>query len=98
MEETTIHGVMPKGAREVSRTKIFTEETIPDSLRKNHCLNKGTWGLLNVKSGALKYFLQEVGIAIEVKQGQSAIIQPEALHHIIPDRRVTFDISFYKQN
>lgn len=94
--DTPIHGIMPKGMTEFSRTKIFTEATVPDKLRTHHCLSKDVWGLLAVKSGTLTYSLEERGIDVKINQGQSVVIPPETLHFVTPGDQVSFDIAFFK--
>lgn len=93
---TSIYGAMPSGMTEFSRTKLYTEATVPDKLRKHHCLSKDVWGLLTVKSGMLTYSLEEGGFDVAVKQGQSVVIPPEALHFVTPGDQVSFDVAFFK--
>ena len=86
---------MPQNMVEFSRTKVFTESTVPDKLRKHHRLSKDVWGLLRVTAGMLTYSIDN-GPAIEVGQEQSVVIPPETLHFVTPGGHVSFDIAFFK--
>lgn len=98
MNDHAIHGIMPDDVREFSRTKLFTEQTTPDKMRKHHSLARNTWGLLNVKSGELKFTLEDRNIEIDLKPSQSVVIEPEIMHFVTISSPVTFDITFFKKN
>lgn len=97
-QRALVYGEMPGDVREYSRTKVFTETSVPAGLRSNHALNKDTWGLLQVKTGGLRYYLEETGTETELSEGQSLVIQPESLHHVSTSGPVTFDIVFFRRD
>lgn len=94
-DRTLIYGEMPQNMKEISRTNLFTEQTVPAKMRKQHYLTKDTWGLLTVKSGALTFMLEGDSIGIDVKQGQSVVIEPEKMHFVATSGPVSFDVAFF---
>ena len=86
---------LPVHVKPYKSTPVFTNETIPKGLLKDHNTKNGVWGVLCVTKGELEYAIEnaETHIITPEKQG---IIEPEVLQHIRPLGVVNFYIEFYK--
>ena len=61
----------------------FTATTVPQSLLSAHRTKAGIWGLLRVTQGRLRYCIDAAPPqALVIEQGGTAVIDPEALHHV----------------
>lgn len=85
------------GLIKYSQSPVFTEETLPDSLRQEHRTKAGLWGKLIVTKGALTY-LRKNKPAQTISTGETATIFPEERHHVTPKEAVEFHIEFYREN
>ena len=73
----------------------FTKDTIPKGLLKKHNTRKGTWGVISVKTGKLRYEILEPKEAVHVLDAENnGIIEPSMLHQVAP---LTDDIEFVVQ-
>ncbi len=86
----------PEGLSEYKRTPTFTQNTIPKGLLHQHSTKAGTWGQIHVLSGRLMY-TPEGQSSISVKQGETANIPPQMLHHVAAVSDVKFYVAFYRQ-
>jgi tellurite resistance-related uncharacterized protein len=74
---------LPHGLEHYRTSSEFTETTVPKSLLIAHRTKAGVWGLLRVAQGRLRFCLDAAPPqAIVVEQGSTAVIEPEALHHV----------------
>ena len=48
---------LPANVKPYQRTNIFTRETIPAGLLRDHQLKTGTWGKIQVSKGVIPPFL-----------------------------------------
>lgn len=86
---------IPAGAVAYRRTPVFTEETVPAGLLKDHTTKAGVWGLLHVSSGELEY---RVGARrTTVTPSQPAVIVPEVEHCVRPIGPVRFEVEFLRR-
>ena len=65
----------PDDMKVFKSTPVFTEETVPAGLLKDHSLKSGVWGRLVVLEGSLRFC--EGDLRVEVG--------PETLWHVLPD-------------
>lgn len=76
-------------------TPVFTLETLPDALRRDHALKPGVWGVLSVLSGSLRYVLANSGRAQTLRAGDRVTILPEQRHHVEPLGEIEMRVDFY---
>lgn len=85
---------LPAAAREYKRTAIFTEETLPDALRREHRTKAGVWGRIVVSEGTLEFHsrarLRVLG------PGDVALAEPEVPHRVVPRGPVRLHVEFWK--
>ena len=92
---------LPEGLEVYSRTGTFTEETVPAGLRKDHTTRAGTWGLIRVEEGVLRYRVtdprrvpSERELTPETEPG---VVEPTILHQVEPIGPVRFQVEFLRE-
>ncbi|MEO7560829.1 MAG: DUF3565 domain-containing protein [Nitrosospira sp.] len=78
------------------RTSVFTEESVPAALRKDHSTKTGVWAKINVAEGKLRYRVPALGVDMELSQDKIGIVVPEVMHNVEPLGRVHFFVEFYR--
>jgi tellurite methyltransferase len=78
------------------RTGEFTEQTVPDALRKDHSTKAGVWGKICVAEGKLNYRIPALGVETELSTGKIGVVLPEVLHSVEPLGSVRFFVEFYR--
>lgn len=93
-EDVVKYSQIPKG-------KVFTATTIPKGLLKDHTTKVGTWGVINVFKGRLKYEITEDPakiLAFELSADRKGIVEPQIHHHVSPlSNDVEFVVEFYRK-
>ena len=88
---------LPHAVRAYRRTPEFTEESIPDGLRKAHRTKGGVWGCIVVAEGRLLYrILQSPPREFMLDSDHPGVIEPEVEHEVEPLERVRFFVEFYR--
>lgn len=86
----------PAGLREYKRTPEFTAESIPKGLLRDHSTKAGTWGLIHVLEGRLRYIISgEEERSLELVPGTAGVVVPEMKHRIEPLGAVRFCVGFH---
>lgn len=78
-------------------TPVFDEKTLPEALQKAHCTKAGTWGLLELLSGALTYVIEESGNSRLMMAGDRQIIEPQQLHHVELSGAMQMQVHFFHE-
>jgi tellurite resistance-related uncharacterized protein len=91
---------LPDGLEPYSRTATFTQETVPAGLLKDHSTKVGSWGLIHVEEGVLRYPVTDPGrvpVARELTQESGpGVVEPTILHHVEPVGPVRFHVEFLR--
>ena len=88
---------LPETVHPYFKTTVFTQATVPKKLLSQHNLKRGTWGLLYVQKGEVKYFLDKKTEPLAIiTSGNSQVIETEVKHYISPSDDAAFYIEFYK--
>jgi len=87
---------LPPGLAAYSRTKTFTEETVPASLLNDHATKPGVWGLITVEAGRLDYTIAATGETVTLEPGTPGVVEPEVTHKVTPLGAVTFHVEFWR--
>lgn len=88
---------LPEGVAAYKRTPVFTQETLPAGLRREHATKAGVWGLIHVESGRLRYEIAGDGSVVELVPGDPpGVIEPEVLHSVTPIGDVRFFVEFHR--
>ena len=78
------------------QTPVFTEESVPAGLKKDHSTKAGVWAKIVVTEGKLRYHINALKTEMELSQDKIGIIVPEVLHSVEPLDAVRFFVEFYR--
>ncbi len=92
----TINGI-PSSLVPSGSSPIFTDETIPGALQQEHRLAKGTWGVLHVLGGKIRFVDLEPFQERVISAPHHVAIQPEAPHRVAIEGPVEFRIDFFRE-
>ncbi len=96
--QTRLPDTLPEGLERYSQSPVFTPDNLPEALRRAHNTKAGTWGLLRVQTGVLRFALdQEPFTEVVLTAGQCVAIEPQILHHVEFELPGSFQIEFFKQ-
>jgi tellurite methyltransferase len=87
---------LPEDFIAYSRTPLFSEETVPVELTRDHTTKAGIWAKIVVVEGRLRYHVNLLETAIEVGKGEFAIVVPEVPHFVEPVDTVQFYVEFFR--
>lgn len=75
----------------------FGAESLPTGLRAEHRLKEGTWGLIEMTRGALRFVWDdEEGGAYELIAPATFIVPPQVPHHIEGEGPFELTIAFHR--
>ena len=88
---------LPEDVARYGGTSVFSEESIPASLRWAHRTKAGTWARIVVLEGRLRYRILEPDVEeAELSPGSPGIVEPEVLHDVEALGPVRFHVDFYR--
>ena len=90
--------IMPEDVKEYKRTSIFTEETVPAGLLKDHQTRAGTWARIHILEGKLLYRIVDRDESWVLKPGIDGIVEPTKLHSVKPVGNVRFVVIFHRKD
>ena len=85
---------LPPGLVPYRRTPVFDENTIPAGLLREHRTRPGTWGVITVLGGRLRFRLLDPPSEAVLSAGDQRIVAPEQPHEVAPDGPVKFYVQF----
>lgn len=92
---------LPEGLSSYKRTATFTEASVPAGLLKDHSTKDGTWGLIQVEQGALRYLVTDdrrpPSERILTPEAEPGVVEPTILHRVEPLGAVRFYVEFFHQ-
>ena len=90
-------GELPADAEAYRTIGPFDAATLPAGLRAEHRLKDGTWGLLTLREGALRFVWDdERGGSDDLAAPVCLIVPPQVLHHVETDGPFALEIAFYR--
>ncbi|MDQ3185097.1 MAG: DUF3565 domain-containing protein [Pseudomonadota bacterium] len=87
---------LPNGFIAYKQTPVFTEESLPAALRKDHSTKAGIWAKIIVAEGKVRYRVSALDADMELSQDKIGIVVPEVLHNVEPLGATRFFVEFYK--
>jgi tellurite resistance-related uncharacterized protein len=92
---------LPPKLQPYRRTPEFTETIVPPALLKAHTTKDGTWALIHVLEGRLRYRIEdprrlasEIVLTPETAPG---VVEPTILHAVEPLGAVRFFVEFHRR-
>ena len=87
---------LPERVVAYQHTPVFTERSIPASLRTKHVTTAGVWARITVLEGTLRYRVDALGIEIDLDPDRPGIVVPELAHSVQPTGAVRFSVEFLR--
>jgi tellurite resistance-related uncharacterized protein len=96
--DDAVPAILPADAVLVRTTSEFDETTTPQGLLRAHHLAADVWGVVEVRSGALRFVFEDArdDAARTVTAGDRQVIPPATPHHIEFTEPVRFVIEFHR--
>ena len=88
---------LPPSLQAYRRTPIFTEDTTPPALLKEHRTKEGVWGVLHVQSGVLEFHDAATDAPVVLRAGETWVIEPAAPHWVTPVGVASFFVEFWRR-
>lgn len=76
---------------------VFTQDTLPAALQREHALAPGHWGVLNVLEGSLRFVNLETGETRRISAPGRVTIHPGMRHRVAIDGPVQCRIDFLRE-
>ncbi|MBR8657654.1 DUF1971 domain-containing protein, partial [Achromobacter sp. Marseille-Q0513] len=94
-----LSAALPAGVTPYRDSPVFTPDNLPAALRGAHTTKAGTWGLLKVHAGVLRYTLDDLPHTEAVlTAGQQVLIEPQVRHHVAFELPGSFQITFCRED
>lgn len=90
-------GSLPPTVKAYRSTAVFTAETLPAGLRRDHATKAGVWALIHVLEGRLRYCVESWNYQAVLEAGQTDIVAPQVVHFVEPLGDVRMFVEFYAQ-
>ena len=87
---------LPTAVTPYKRTPTYTETSVPAGLLNEHSTKVGTWGLICVLSGSLRYEITSTGECYVLSTSVPGIIEPTVQHRVQAMGEVQFYVEFYR--
>lgn len=88
---------LPTTVEFYQRTPEFTQDTLPNGLRKSHQTKAKVWGRIVVLEGQLRYRILEPSMKeFLLDKDQPGVIEPSVQHEVEPTQNVRFFVEFYR--
>jgi tellurite resistance-related uncharacterized protein len=86
---------LPADLSPSGKTPVFTQDSVPAGLLKDHRLAPGYWGKIVVLQGSLEYVIQSSPEErIELNPSRFGVVEPEVFHFVRPLGPVQFYVEF----
>lgn len=86
---------LPADVRAYRQSPVFTRETIPDALKRDHQTKASVWAVIHVLEGTLRYRITEPAAEHVLTPGNPGLVRPGELHAVSADAPVRFVVEFY---
>jgi len=98
--DTDMKTGLPEGLTSYKRTPTFTEASVPEGLLKDHFTKEGTWGLIHVEEGSLRYIVTDARRPrsewLLTSESVPGIVEPTIQHHVETNGAVRFHVEFLR--
>ena len=88
---------LPDDVVAYSRSPEFNRETLPAALQRGHSTKAGTWALIHVLEGELRYRVLDPRSELVLTPGVPGVVVPQQLHEVEPLGPVRMFVEFYRR-
>lgn len=96
MSSTLASLTLPDAVRLERTTPTFTADTVPAGLLRAHRIAADVWGRLRVEEGSVTFVLEESGESRVLAAGDTQVIPPDTLHHVVVEPGAAFAVEFHR--
>jgi tellurite resistance-related uncharacterized protein len=97
LDQHAPRGKLPHGSAAYRSIGPFDAETLPAGLRAEHRLKEGTWGLLELTEGSLRFVWDdEGGGADDLAAPATLVVPPQVPHHVEGEGDFSLTIAFHR--
>jgi tellurite resistance-related uncharacterized protein len=93
--DPVMNAAAPTPASPYRSTPVFDEVTLPAGLRREHRTKAGSWGVIRVLEGRLRYQVLEPNSEVILEPGRPGLILPEQPHLVEPLGPIQMQVEFY---
>ena len=88
---------LPSNMVAYKQTPVFTQDTVPAALLKQHTTKAGSWAKIGVRSGQIHYrILLNPPEDYILTPDSPGIVEPQVPHQVEPIGPVEFYVEFYR--
>lgn len=87
---------IPEGLTPYRQTPVFTIDTVPPGLLRDHRTKAGVWGVIHVAKGRVRYTISPAGEDVVLNPGYPGVIEPEVPHHVLLLDEGSFYVEFWR--
>ena len=88
---------LPPGLVPSSSSLIFTANTIPDAIQREHTLAAGHWGVLHVFEGSIRFVDLEAADEHVISAPDLITIHPQVPHRVVVEGSLRCRIDFFRE-
>lgn len=93
--DPVMNAAAPTRAKPYKATAVFNEVTLPAGLRREHRTKAGSWGVIRVLEGRLRYQVLDPISEVILEPGRPGLILPEQPHLVEPLGSIQMQVEFY---
>lgn len=93
--DSVMTAAVPTPAKPYNSTPVFDEASLPAGLRREHRTKAGSWGVIRVLEGRLRYQVLDPSSEAVLDPGRPGLILPEQPHLVEPLGPIRMHIEFY---
>jgi len=86
---------LPEALVAYKRTPVFDEDSLPAGLRKDHHTREGTWALIHVLEGQVRYRIYDPPSEEILSAGHPGVVRPQERHCVEPLGPFRMYVEFY---
>ena len=83
------------GSKPYRSTAVFDEQSLPAALQKEHRTKAGTWGVIRVIAGRVRYRILEPVSEVVLDAAHPGLVKPEQPHMVTPLGAMQMRVDFY---
>jgi len=87
---------LPPDVAPYRRTPIFSVETVPQGLLRDHKTAAGVWGVIHVVTGVVTYRVAEDDAVYELTPAFDGVISPGQIHSVALSPDASFYVEFHR--
>ena len=89
--------LLPDDVEYTRTTTRFDEASVPVGLLSAHRVAANNWAVLTVHDGELGFVFDDEPVERRLRAGDTQVIPPMLVHHLVVDGPVSFDLAFHRR-